>query len=92
MINPCLDMLSSSESLEETHSGRLWKRAEVSQQMGVRSRLTLNAYCNYLKIPRRLEFFSQAQYQQIMELRRWVLQGQAISDFLLKSEEQSNCA
>ncbi len=28
----------------------------------------------------------------IMELRRWVLQGYAISDFLLKSDEQSDCA
>jgi hypothetical protein len=60
--------------------------------MGVSSRSTLNAYCNYLKIPRRLKFFSQAQYEQIMKLRRWVLQGHAISDFLLKAEEQSDCA
>jgi hypothetical protein len=92
MINPCLVRLSPPESFEETNSERLWTRAEVRQQMGVSSRSTLNAYCNYLKIPRRLKFFSQAQYAQIMELRRWVLQGYAISDFLLKSEDQSDCA
>jgi hypothetical protein len=92
MINPCLVKRSSPEIPENIDPERRWTRAEVREKMGVRSRSTLNAYCNYLKIPRRLKFFSQAQYEQIMELRRWVLQGHAISGFLLKSEEQSDCA
>ena len=92
MINPCLVKLRPIENTDDTDSGRLWTRAEVRQKMGVSSRSTLNAYCNYLKIPRRIKFFTQAQYQEIMALRRWVLQGYAISDFLLKSEEQSDCA
>jgi hypothetical protein len=92
MINPWLVRLSPAKSFEESNPERLWTRAEVREKTGVHSRLTLNAYRNYLKISRRIKFFSQAQYAQIMELRRWVLQGNAISDFLLKSDEQSNCA
>ena len=92
MINPCLVTLSPLDNADDTDFERLWTRAEVREKMGVRSRSTLNAYCNYLKIPRRIKFFTQAQYQEIMALRHWVLQGYAIGDFLLKSVKQSDCA
>jgi hypothetical protein len=75
-----------------TESERLWTRAEMLKEMGVRSRSTLNAYCNYLRIPRRINFFTENQYAQIMKLRFWVLQGYPISDFLLKTDKHEDCA
>ena len=70
----------------------VWTRAEVREEMGVRSRSTLNAYCNYLKIPARIRFFTEDQHEQLMELRHWVLQGYPICDFLLKTKDHRNCA
>ena len=61
-------------------------------ELGVSSRSMLNAYCNYLRIRRGVRYFTQYQREQILELRHWVLQGKAISDFLLKSQKLGDCA
>jgi hypothetical protein len=74
-------MINHLQQTEVTYT-----RAEVREIMGVSSRTTLNSYCNYLRIPRRIRQFSEQQYQEIMALRRWVKQGNAISDFCLDSE------
>jgi hypothetical protein len=74
------------------HEEIKYTRAEVRQEMGVRSRSTLNAYCNYLKIPARIRYFTEEQHQQLIELRHWVLQGYSICDFLLKTKDHRNCA
>ena len=61
-------------------------------ELGVSSRSTLNAYCNYLQIRRGVRYFTLQEHEQILKLRSWVLRGKAISDFLLKSQKLSDCA
>lgn len=68
-----------------------WTRAEVLGEMGLRSRSTLNAYCNYLKIPRWIRYFDERQHNQLMELRVWIKRGNAISDYACESVKQ-DCA
>jgi hypothetical protein len=68
-----------------------WTRAEVREEMRVRSRTTLTTYCNYLRIPRWIRYFTADQRNQIMALRRWIEDGNAISDYVSESERQ-DCA
>jgi hypothetical protein len=74
-------MINHLQQTEVTYT-----RAEVKVIMGVQSRSTLTTYCNFLRIPRRIRQFSEQQYQEIMALRRWVKEGNAMSDFCLDSE------
>jgi hypothetical protein len=69
-----------------------YTRAQVQTIMGVKSRSTLNAYCNFLRIPRRIRQFNEAQYQELMALRDWVTQGNAIGDFCLSTRHQDKYA
>jgi hypothetical protein len=69
-----------------------YTRAQVQTIMGIKSRSTLNAYCNYLRIPRRIRQFNEAQYQELMALRDWITQGNAIGDFSLSNSSQDKSA
>jgi hypothetical protein len=80
MINPILQ-----EEITYT-------RSQVQTIFGVKSRSTLNAYCNFLRIPRRIRQFNEAQYKELMTLRDWVSEGNAISDFCRPDQAQDNCA
>jgi hypothetical protein len=69
-----------------------YTRAQVQSIMGVKSRSTLNAYCNFLRIPRRIRQFNQAQYEELMTLRHWVKQGNAMSDFCFSTQVKEKYA
>jgi hypothetical protein len=62
-----------------------WTRAEVREEMGIRSRTTLTTYCNYLRIPRWIRYFTENQRNRIIDLRRWIENGNAISDYISES-------
>jgi hypothetical protein len=80
-------MINRDQADEKTYT-----RAETRAALGIKSRVTLNTYCNYLRIPSGIHYFTQAEYEQIVNLRRWVLRGYRISDFFKHDQSQKDCA
>jgi hypothetical protein len=80
-------MINPDQSQEKTYT-----RAETLSALQIKSRVTLNSYCNYLRIPAGVRYFTHDEYKQIEKLRHWVLRGYRISDFFKQSGSQKNCA
>jgi hypothetical protein len=75
----------------QDHTNTRTTRSEAQQKLGIRSRTTLNSYCNALGIPCGLRYFMPDQYERLANLRDWVLQGYRISAFVLNERACEKC-
>jgi hypothetical protein len=80
-------MINPDQSKEKRYS-----REETRTALGIKSRVTLNSYCNYLRIPAGVRYFTEAEYALILKLREWVLRGYRICDFPSSTGCETNCA
>ncbi len=53
---------------------------------------SLNNYCNALGIPCGLRYFTESEFQRLVDLRAWTLRGCKISDFKPTRVFDESCA